>query len=334
LGSDAGVGSTRLVGIDLGGTKIEGVVLDEGQQVVFRDRLPTEAWLGYEHILRRVGEVAALCGSHAPGVEVIGLGSPGSVSTRTGGMKNCNTTCLNGRFLKDDLEQQLGLRVLLENDANLFALAEANAGAGQGAELVFGVILGTGVGGGFVHRGSLLRGPQHLAGEWGHHSIDPGGPECYCGQRGCVEAILAGPALERRYVQETGDHAAMPAILAAYRRGDAAAVDVMRTFLDRFGRALANVINIIDPDIVVLGGGLSNIDELYSEGRTAVARYVFNDELRTPIVRHRLGDSAGVIGAALLTAPAAPRPFRDEPAPGAARPSPPPTAVRRSRPGR
>lgn len=292
----------RLIGIDLGGTKIEGVVLDERRQIVFRERLPTESHHGYEHILERVARMVNLCLAQAPNAGRVGIGTPGSLSARTGTMKNCNTTCLNGRALPQDLQQRLGMPVLLENDANLFALAEAAAGAGQGRDLVFGVILGTGVGGGFVHRGILLRGAQHLAGEWGHHGIDPNGPPCYCGQRGCVEAILAGPAIERRYRELVGSASAMPAIVAAYRNREPVATELIEAFFDRFGRALANVINIIDPDIVVLGGGLSNIDELYTHGRDAVAGYVFNDELRTPIVPHQLGDSAGVIGAALLTA--------------------------------
>jgi fructokinase len=217
-----------------------------------------------------------------------------------GTMKNCNTTCLNGRPLPQDLTERLGMTVYVENDANCFALAEAVAGAGRGAGLVFGVILGTGVGGGIVHRGELLSGPQHLAGEWGHHSIDPLGPACYCGQRGCVERFLAGPAVEAQYRERTGKAADMPAIVAAYRAGEPAATAVVQQFLDRFGRAVANLIDILDPDVIVLGGGLSNIDEVYTLGRDAVAGYVFNNELRTPLRRNLLGDSAGVIGAAML----------------------------------
>ena len=165
---------------------------------------------------------------------------------------------------------------------------------------MFGVIMGTGVGGGIVHNGELLTGPQHLAGEWGHHAIDSDGPTCYCGRRGCVESFISGPALQRQYRELTGHAADMAEIAAAYRRGESNATAIMKGFIDRFGRALANIVNILDPDTIVLGGGLSNIDELYTHGRLAVQRYVFNDELRTPIVRNQLGDSAGVIGAALL----------------------------------
>jgi len=290
----------RRIGIDLGGTKIEGVVLDTNGHPIFRHRIPTESARGYEHIIESVAFVIEACRRAAPECTTIGIGTPGAVSSRYGTMKNCNTTCLNGRRLPQDLTERLRLQVRVENDANCFALAEAVAGAGQGAALVFGVILGTGVGGGIVHRGELLSGPQHLAGEWGHHSLDPLGPSCYCGQRGCVERFIAGPAVEEQYCNLTGEAAAMPAILARYRDGEPAATQVFRRFVDRFGRAVANLVDILDPDVIILGGGLSNIDELYTLGRDAVAGYVFNDELRTPIRRNALGDSAGVIGAALL----------------------------------
>lgn len=290
----------RRIGIDLGGTKIEGVVLDAHGQPVFRRRLATESSRGYEHIVERVALLAAELRRHAPECDRIGIGTPGAASSRDGTMKNCNTTCLNGRRLPADLQQRLGVAVRIENDANCFALAEAVAGAGRDAALVFGVIMGTGVGGGIVYRGELRRGPQLVAGEWGHHSIDPQGPECYCGQHGCVETLIAGPAVEARYAAAAGTPATMAQIVARTRAGETPAAAVFRQFIDRFGRALANVIDILDPDAVVLGGGLSNIDELYTLGRDAVAGYVFNDELRTPIRRHQLGDSAGVIGAALL----------------------------------
>jgi fructokinase len=289
----------RRIGIDLGGTKIEGVILDGNNQPAWRYRIATGSEWGYEHILDRVVEVVEACRHEAPECATIGIGTPGAV-TRSGTMKNCNTTCLNGRRLPQDLTERLGLTVLVENDANCFALAEAVAGAGRGAALVFGVILGTGVGGGIVHRGELWRGPQHIAGEWGHHSVDPQVPVCYCGQRGCVERLIAGPAIVEQYRARSGKTAPVPAIVTAYRAGEAAATEVVQQFLERFGRALANVIDILDPDVVVLGGGLSNIDELYTLGRDAVARYVFNDELRTSLRRNELGDSAGVIGVAML----------------------------------
>src|SRR5213596_3038207 len=301
----------RALGVALGGTKIEGVVLDEALRPVHRVRVATERERGYDHILGRVAEVVAALRPHAPEARVIGIGTPGSLSARDGSLKNSNTTCLNGRPVHADLERRLGLPVRLENDANCFALAEARGGAAEGHALVFGVILGTGVGGGLVIDGRVWPGPQHIAGEWGHHAIDPAGPECYCGQRGCVETLLSGPALEAAYRAAGGAAAPAAEVAARAAAGETAAAAVMERYLDRFGRALANVINILDPDVVVLGGGLSNLDVLYTSGRAAVARHVFNDELRTPIVRHALGDSAGVIGAALLVAdPARPPPPR------------------------
>ncbi len=288
------------LGIDLGGTKVEGVVLDPNHAVCRRLRVPTERERGYEHIVERVAAVVAELRPHAPGCVRIGIGAPGSLSARDGTLKNSNTTCLNGRPLQADLERRLGLPVRLENDANCFALAEAKMGAGAGHELVFGVILGTGVGGGIVHRGELWTGPQHIAGEWGHHRLDPAGPPCYCGQRGCVETLLAGPALAAAYQAASGTVCPASEVVLRAEAGDAAAGAVMVRYLDHFGRALANLIDVLDPSVVVLGGGLSNLTALYSKGRDAVARYVFNDELRTPIVQNRLGDSAGVVGAALL----------------------------------
>jgi fructokinase len=290
----------RSIGVDLGGTKIEGVVLDEGLDERHRVRVATERGRGYGHILDRIVEVVAALRPHAPAVRVIGIGTPGSLSARDGTLKNSNTACLNGRPLRADLEARLGLEVRLENDANCFALAEALHGSGRGHAMVFGVILGTGVGGGIVHDGRVWSGPQHIAGEWGHHAIDPDGPPCYCGQRGCVETMLSGPALEAAYAAEGGSPSGAGEVGMRAAVGETAAAAVLERYLDRFGRALANLITILDPDVVVLGGGLSNLDALYGRGRDAVARYVFNDELRTPIVRNQLGDSAGVLGAALL----------------------------------
>jgi len=288
------------IGIDLGGTKIEGVVLDDALAVRHRVRVATERERGYEHIVGRVAEVVAALRAHTPEAQVIGIGTPGSVSARDGTQKNSNTTCLNGRPLHADLEARLGLTVRIENDANCFALAEALGGAGRGHRMVFGVILGTGVGGGIVYDGRVWSGPQHIAGEWGHHAIDPIGPACYCGRRGCVETMLSGPALETAYRAAGGAVCAASEIAARVVDGDPTAAAVLDRYCERFGRALANVVDILDPDVIVLGGGLSNLDVLYGRGRDAVAREVFNDELRTPIVRNHLGDSAGVIGAALL----------------------------------
>jgi fructokinase len=291
--------NARCIGVDLGGTKIEGVVLDASGEPLVRRRVPTEQQRGYGHILDTTARLVEELRAAAPECAVIGIGTPGAVSSKSGRLKNSNTACLNGRDVAGDLEGRIGLPVRVENDANCFALAEATRGAGQGARVVFGIIMGTGCGGGLVVDGRLWSGPQHIAGEWGHHSIDPHGPACYCGQRGCVEAYLAGPAVERAYAAR-GGQGDMAVLIARAHAGEEAAGAVLREFLDHFGRAVANLIAILDPDAIVLGGGLSNVDALYAEGRNAVARYVFNDELRTPIVRNRLGDSAGVIGAALL----------------------------------
>jgi fructokinase len=291
--------TTRL-GIDLGGTKIEGIVLAVDGTEVARRRVPTERERGYDHIVGRVGALVAELRPFAPGCSRVGIGTPGSLSARDGTLKNSNTVCLNGRHLRDDLEQAIGLEVVLENDANCFALAEVRAGAARGSRMAFGVILGTGVGGGIVVDGRVWTGPQHVAGEWGHHRIADDGPPCYCGQRGCVETFLSGPALERGYADAGGDHVPAAEVAARATSGEARAAAVLDRYVDRFGRALANVVDILDPDVVVLGGGLSNLDVLYDAGVAAVARYVFNDELRTPIVRNALGDAAGVVGAAWL----------------------------------
>ncbi len=292
------------LGIDLGGTKIEGVVLDRERQPLVRTRVATERERGYDHIVERVAELVATLRPHVPELASVGIGTPGSLSLRDGRLKNSSTVCLNGRPLRDDLEARIGLPVRIENDANCFALAEAGAGAGRGHHVVFGVILGTGVGGGIVLDGVLWPGCQRIAGEWGHHRIDPAGPPCYCGERGCVETLLSGPSVEREYAAAGGAPCAAVEVAARATAGEPCARAVLDAWLETFGRALANVVNVLDPDVIVLGGGLSNVEALYDRGRDAVARHVFNDELRTPIVRHALGDSAGVIGAALLSASA------------------------------
>jgi len=290
------------VGLDVGGTKIEGVVLDAAGAITERRRVPTEAHRGYEHIVSAAARLAGELLNLAPKVASIGVGMPGAVSRRTGAVKNSNTQCLNNRDFPGDLARAIGRPVVAENDANCFALAEARLGAGRGHRVVFGVIMGTGVGGGIAIDGAVHAGPQRIAGEWGHHSIDPSGASCYCGNRGCVETYLSGPALAARYASECGRTADADAaeVFAASRAGDSTAERVVIEFLDHFGRALANVIDILDPDVVVLGGGLSNVAELYGRGRAAVAERVFTDELLTPIVPNHLGDSAGVVGAALL----------------------------------
>ena len=289
------------IGIDLGGTKIEGVVLDADSKEIIRKRIPTEREKGYQHILSRLKFLHDELAAAAPGQPTtFGLGTPGAISPRTGLLKNSNTVCMNGQPVKRDLENLMGRSVEIQNDANCFAMAEAWMGAGRGRNLVFGVIMGTGCGGGIVYKGEVFTGPQSIAGEWGHMCIDPQGPVCYCGQRGCVETYISGGGLENRYAEKFGERRPLKEIEAEYFAGEPKAVEFMREFFDRFGRALANLIDILDPDIIVLGGGVSNFKALYTEGVASVNKYVFTDELETPIVKHHLGDSAGVLGAALV----------------------------------
>ena len=289
------------VGIDLGGTKIEGIVLDESGRELFRKRIETQKEHGYRHILQRTQTLyRALVETFGNEPHTFGMGTPGAISPRTGLLKNSNTLCLNGQPLKADLEQLLGRKFQIENDANCFALAEALRGAGKGKALVFGVILGTGCGGGIVYKGELIKGPQAIAGEWGHMSINPEGPVCYCGQRGCIETYISGSGVEARYAERYGEKQSFIGITEGYDRREPKAVEVMQAFFRNFGRSMANLIDVLDPDIVVLGGGVSKFGAIYFEGVTEVARFVFSDSLETPIVKHQLGDSAGVIGAALI----------------------------------
>jgi fructokinase len=289
------------IGIDLGGTKIEGIVLDAEGRELFRKRVETEQNRGYLHILARIKMLYDELAASIPGKpHAFGIGTPGAISPRTGLLKNSNTVCLNGQPLRADLEKMLGRKIEIQNDANCFAMAEALYGTGKGKKLVFGVIMGTGCGGGIVYKGEVITGPQAIAGEWGHTSIDPKGPSCYCGQRGCVETFISGGGLEARYTEKFGEKKSLKQIVMDYRTGDPKMVEFMKAFFRNFGRALANVIDVLDPDIVVLGGGVSNIDELYTAGVAEVAKFVFSDSLETPIVKNQLGDSAGVIGAALI----------------------------------
>ncbi|MFN8221174.1 MAG: ROK family protein [Fimbriimonadales bacterium] len=291
-------------GIDLGGTKIEGVVLPEGSvEPLCRMRVATEADRGYEHIVSRivalVEQMEAETGIARPAR--IGVGTPGAAEPSTGRMKNCNSTALNGQPLPADLSASLGVEAVVANDANCFALAEATLGAAKDAEVVFGVIMGTGVGGGIVVHGRVLGGAQGIAGEWGHNVLDPEGDPCYCGRRGCVETVLSGPSLERFYFRISGERRRLPEIVA--RRGsDPHADATMERLFAKFGEALGVVVNILDPDVVVLGGGVGNIADLRTRGRDELAKHVFNPELRTQLRAPTLGDSAGVFGAAMLVA--------------------------------
>lgn len=294
-------------GIDLGGTKIEGVILDPSRPdaPIARLRIPTEASGGYQHIVDRIAILVAdleeASGRSRPGI--IGIGTPGVSDPRSGLIKNSNTTCLNGMPLAADLARALGTRVILANDANCFALAEATLGAARGKETVFGIILGTGVGGGIVVRGRVLQGAHGIAGEWGHNPLPGESAPCYCGRSGCLETVCSGPSLERDYTGRTGKKLPLTDIARLAEQGEREAVETLERLRDRFGAALASVINLLDPDAVVIGGGVGNLDLLYtSETRTAVRRHLFNDRFDTPLLHPLLGDSAGVFGAALLSA--------------------------------
>lgn len=294
-------------GIDLGGTKIECVVLGHENEVRFRDRVPTEQEHGYEHILNQIGTLLEMAkkttGEHPARV---GICTPGAIDSRTGLLKNSNTVVLNGRPFQADLQQRLALPVGIENDANCFALAEYHMGAVAAAvpeaKCVFGIILGTGVGGGVVVNGQLLSGLHGIAGEWGHNFLDESGGRCYCGKTGCVETIISGPALERYYTQLTGGRqSALKEIVKNARAGtDQAAAKTLQRLLQFFSYGLSWIINILDPDAIVIGGGVGNIDELYSQGVEMILPGVFNPYLNTQFLRPALGDSAGVFGAAFI----------------------------------
>jgi len=292
------------IGIDLGGTKTEAVLMDAKGEILERVRTATPVNDGYEAILdslfRTVIELEKLANTSCN----IGIGTPGSIAPGSNQLRNSNTVCLNNRPFKQDLEARLGRAIRMANDANCFALSEAIDGAGAGFGTVFGVIMGTGVGGGIVVNQKLITGRQHIAGEWGHNPLDPDGPDCYCGRRGCIETYLSGPGLIRAYQQAGGDiHAGSHEIIAAAKTGEMPALPVFKQYLEDFGRALATVINILDPDVIVLGGGMSGINELYDQGIAEVARHVFNEPLLTPILPNRHGDSSGVRGAAWLWRP-------------------------------
>ena len=284
------------IGIDLGGTKTEGILLDDSLKTIERKRLPTPKE-NYQEIVNTIyylindisGEIKDF---------TVGVCTPGAISHTPGLLKNSNTQCLIGKPLKEDLENKLDKKISMENDANCFAISEATMGAAKNHSFVFGVILGTGVGGGIVIDGKIHHGRTNIAGEWGHQTLYQNGNRCYCGKKGCVEAYISGPALELQWKELTGKNQSLPEIVKSIE--DSNFILWQKTFLDNFGTSLANVIDVLDPDVIVLGGGLSNIEFLYSDGIKNVYEKVFSDLVDTPILKNRLGDSAGVFGAALL----------------------------------
>jgi fructokinase len=293
------------LGIDLGGTKIEIVALDGSGAERFRRRVPTprgDYAATLEAIVALVADAERALGARG----TVGVGIPGALSRATGLVKNANSTWLIGRALKQDLDRALGREVRLANDANCFALSEAVDGAGRGAEVVFGVILGTGVGGGLVVRGRIVEGLNAVAGEWGHNPLplpeaqDMPLPACYCGRAGCIETYLSGPGMSADHRRATGEVCEAIDIVARAGRDDPKSAATLERYERRLARALASVINIVDPDVIVLGGGLSNIDRLYQRVPLLWGRQVFSDEVRTRLLRHVHGDSSGVRGAAWL----------------------------------
>jgi len=284
------------IGVDLGGTKTEGVLVDEEFQVIERKRVPTNQNNGYESILNTIKDLVNDLKNNEK--TSIGICTPGALSKDSGLIKNSNTQCLIGKDLRNDLEKILDQEISIENDANCFALAEAKLGAAKNHDTVFGVIMGTGVGGGLVIDGKIHSGRTNIAGEWGHHCIKPNGNECYCGRKGCVETYISGPALEKKWNKLTNQNITVSDIVKNSQE------DVYKTwkneFLENFGLSMANVIDILDPDAIVLGGGLSNIPFLYDEGKNLVYENVFSDTVDTPILKNQLGDSAGVFGACIL----------------------------------
>ncbi|MEK0318357.1 MAG: ROK family protein [Nitrosopumilus sp.] len=284
------------IGIDLGGTKTEGIILNDNLEPIERKRIPTPQ-NDYNAILNSVVDLVNDLKTKTND-STIGICTPGAISKKTGLIKNSNTQCLIGMPLKEDLEKALGKKVSMENDANCFAMAEAKMGAAKDYDVVFGVIMGTGVGGGIVINKKIHHGRTNIAGEWGHHTLHQNGNKCYCGKNGCVETYISGPALEKRWNELTGKKDSLPQIIQ--NLDDDKAIQWKNEFLHNFGTALANVIDILDPDAIVLGGGVSNVSFLYDEGKKAVYDSVFSDLVDTPILKNQLGDSAGVFGASLL----------------------------------
>ncbi len=292
------------IGVDLGGTKIEAAAFD-GPRILARQRIPTPAG-DYMATLMAVAGLVETLEAELGRRGSVGVGTPGVESAQSGLIKNANSTCLIGKPLKRDLQALLQREVRLANDANCFALSEAVDGAAAGAEVVFGVILGTGVGGGIVVRGEPLVGANAIAGEWGHNPLpaptaeELPAPACYCGRCGCVETWLSGPGLARDHAATTGEALAPEAIAARAAAGDAACEATLQRYENRLARALAGVINLLDPQVIVLGGGLSKLERLYANVPRLWAPYVFSDTIATRLVKHAHGDSSGVRGAAWL----------------------------------
>jgi fructokinase len=293
------------IGVDLGGTKIEAAALGADGRGLFRRRVATPQG-DYDATLRAIASLVADAERATGARGTVGIGVPGIPSPATGLMKNANSTCLNGRPFVADVEKLLAREVRVANDANCFALSEATDGAGAGARVVFGVIVGTGTGGGVVVDGRVLVGPNGVAGEWGHNPLpwmnddERPGPPCFCGKRGCIETFLSGPGVARDHAERTGATLDAPEIARRAAAGDAAARETFSRHADRMARALASVVDLIDPDVIVLGGGVSNLAHLYEDVPRLWGRYVFSDRVDTALRPPKHGDASGVRGAAWL----------------------------------
>ncbi|MBI2779485.1 MAG: ROK family protein [Gammaproteobacteria bacterium] len=293
------------IGVDLGGTKIEAVAFDDNGAILARRRLPTPSG-DYHDTLRTIVDLVTGIEAELGTQGSVGIGTPGAVSRASGLVKNSNSTCLNGKPLQQNLEQALARPVRIANDADCFALSEATDGAAAGADVAFGVIIGTGVGGGIVAHGRLLAGPNAIAGEWGHNPLpwpqqhEWPGPSCYCGKAGCIETLLSGPGMTRDHFALTGDSLTPDAIAVRAAAGDEVCEATLARYEDRLARALAGVINILDPDVIVLGGGVSNLSRLYGNIPRLWGKYVFSDRVDTRLNPAQHGDSSGVRGAAWL----------------------------------
>ena len=297
--------AVKRLGIDLGGTKIAVAVLDEQGEVALQGRVDTPRDQ-YDATLERIAELIAAAEQKVGERCTVGVGTPGAVSPTSGLLRNCNSTWLNFKPFKADLEQRLGREIRVANDANCFALSEASDGAARDADVVFGVILGTGVGGGLVVDKRPVIGVNAIGGEWGHNPLpapqpdELPGPACYCGRRGCIENWVAGPSLERDFAERAGETLSAAVIVARAGEGDPAAEAAMQRYEDRLARALAHVINIVDPDAFVLGGGLSNVKRLYENVPALWGAYVFSEHVATQMLPPVHGDDSGVRGAAWL----------------------------------
>lgn len=293
------------IGVDLGGTKIEAIALDKEGNEVARQRVATPK-NDYQKILLAIADLVEEVEEKLGEVATIGIGTPGAVSPETGLLKNSNTVCMNGKAINKDLVSLLGREIRIANDANCFALSEAVDGAAAGAKVVFGVIVGTGTGGGVIINQNVLTGRHAIGGEWGHNPLpwptqeELIGPDCYCGKKGCIETYLSGPGFSKDHQAHGGDKASVQEIVEMAGLGFERAEASLQRYEDRMARSLATVINLLDPDVIVLGGGMSNIDRLYNNVPKQLSKYVFSDVVNTPIVRPKFGDSSGVRGAAWL----------------------------------